>query len=189
MVFQGTVREPHLCNVFWGECICADNCCGFEVVIYANGCNAFRCFPRNLANDAAQIRVSKCQPSAHAWGSATRVTFDSGKEDIMIISTVDLFASLAKLPSIEFDNKFVMATTAYKRATKTTQKTNTFLRTRRCYSTTDWVMLHNSHMLLFIKDSASNLNFQSASELKHRRRPKEVVATNRTLNKKCIVTL
>ena len=42
IVFQGTAWGPPLWNVCFGDCICAITCCGFEAVIYADGCNSFR---------------------------------------------------------------------------------------------------------------------------------------------------
>ena len=44
MVFQGTVWGPSLWNAFFGDCVCAISRCGFEAVIYADDCNAFRRF-------------------------------------------------------------------------------------------------------------------------------------------------
>ena len=33
MVFQGTVLGPTLWNAFFGDCVCAIHCCGFDIVI------------------------------------------------------------------------------------------------------------------------------------------------------------
>ena len=52
IVFQGTVWGPFLWNVHFGDCICNITRCVFEVFVYADDCNAFRCFHRHVANDA-----------------------------------------------------------------------------------------------------------------------------------------
>ena len=166
MVFQGTVWGPPLWNAFFGDCICAISCCGFEAVIYADDCNAFRCFPRNLANAVVQEHLSECQASVHAWGRANRVLFDAGKEETMIISTVDPTGGPVKLLGIEFDNKLVMATAVHKCATKAAWKTKALLRTHRFYSTVDLMMLYKSHVLSFIEYRTPGVHFASASVLK-----------------------
>ena len=89
MVFQGTVWGPPLWNPFFGDSVCAIESCGFEVVIYADDCNAFKTFPRIRSNDAILNELRKCQRSLHKWGRANNVTFDAGKEEFMIISTVE----------------------------------------------------------------------------------------------------
>ena len=166
MVFQGTVWGPPLWNAFFGDCICAISCCGFEAVMYADDCNAFRCFPRNLANAVVQEHLSECQASVHAWGRANRVLFDAGKEETMIVSTVDPTGGPVKLLGIEFDNKLVMATAVHKCATKAAWKTKALLRTHRFYSTVDLMMLYKSHVLSFIEYRTPGVHFESASVLK-----------------------
>ena len=52
IAYQGTVWGPPLWNVFFGDCVCSISCCGFDVVVYADACNAFPCFLRQIANDA-----------------------------------------------------------------------------------------------------------------------------------------
>ena len=60
----------------------------------------------------------------HAWGCANRVTFDVGKEEIMIISTVSAFGGPVKLLGIEFGNKLIMDTAAHKRTLLQLSKPN-----------------------------------------------------------------
>lgn len=47
MVFQGTVWGPQLWNAFFGDCVVAIRGCSFDVVIYADDCNAFKAYPRS----------------------------------------------------------------------------------------------------------------------------------------------
>ena len=88
--------------------VCAIQGCGFEAVIFADDCNAFRCFPRSVPNHDIQDALSVCQRALHLWGHANRVTFDPGKEDTMVVSTNDGEGGPAKLLGIEFDNKLLM---------------------------------------------------------------------------------
>ncbi len=165
MVFQGTVWGPSLWNAFFGDCVCAISVCGFEAVIYADDCNAFRVFPRHTPNSSIHESLAECQESLHQWGRANRVTFDAGKEETMVISTVDACGGPTKLLGIEFDNKLVMATASHKCATKAALKTRSLLRSRRYYNTVDLVMLYKSHVLSFIEYRTPGLHFVSTSVL------------------------
>ena len=128
MVFQGTVWGPSLWNAFFGDCVCAISRCGFEAVIYADDCNAFRLFPRHVSNDSVQDSLLECQASLHAWGRANRITCDAGKEETMIISTVSAYGGPVKLLGIEFVNKLIMNTAAHKCATSAAFKIISLLR-------------------------------------------------------------
>ena len=108
--------------------------CGFDVVIYADDCNAFRTYPRSVSNDCIIEEIRECQLSLHRWGRAHRVTFDAGKEDSMIISTTDGLGGPAKLLGIEFDCKLSMALAVHKCSRKDAWKTKSLLRARRFYS-------------------------------------------------------
>ena len=80
MAFQGTVWGPTLWNAFFRDCVCAIDGCGFEAVIYADDCNAFRVFSRNMSNNDGYDSLLNCQTSLHAWGHANRVVFDAGRK-------------------------------------------------------------------------------------------------------------
>ena len=165
MVFQGTVWGPTLWNAFFGDCVCAIVGCGFEAVIYADDCNAFKLFSRNMSNNDVHDALLNCQTSLHAWGHANRVVFDAGKEESMIISTTDAAGGPVKLLGIEFDNKLVMAMAAHKCATSAALKTRALLRAQRYYSTTDMLMLYKSHVLSFIEYRTPGLHFASTCHL------------------------
>ena len=165
MVFQGTVWGPILWNVYFGDCVCAISCCGFEAVIYADDCNAFKCYPRSMSNAAIMESLMECQASLHSWGRANRVIFDAGKEETMVISTVGGAGGPVKLLGIEFDNKLTMSTATHKCATSAALKAKALLRARRFYSTADLVMLYKSHILSFIEYRTAGIHFASTSVL------------------------
>ena len=166
MVFQGTVWRPTLWNVYFGDCVCAISCCGFEAVIYADDCNAFRAFSRQISNDEVIEALMECQASLHSWGRANRVIFDAGKEETMVVSTVGGTGGPVKLLGIEFDNKLIMSTAAHKCATSAALRTKALLRSRRYYSTVDLVMLYKSHVLSFIEYRTAGIHFASTSVLR-----------------------
>ena len=165
MVYQGTVWGPPLWNVHFGDCICSITCCGFEAVVYADDCNAFRRFHRHVANNVVLEQLLECQASLHAWGRANRVIFDAGKEDTMIVSTVDPLGGPIMLLGINFDNKLIMANAVHKCATTAAWKTRALLRTRRFYSTLDLVMMYKSHVLSYIEYRTPGIHFACTSVL------------------------
>ena len=165
MVYQGTVWGPPLWNTFFGDCICSISCCGFEAVVYADDCNAFRSFHRQTANDTILEQLAECQASLHAWGRANRVVFDAGKEETMIVATVNPLGGPVKLLGINFDNKLIMANAVHKCATAAAWRTKALLRTRRFYSTLELVLLYKSHVLSYIEYRTPGIHFASTSVL------------------------
>ena len=165
MVYQGTVWGPSLWNVFFADCVCAIRIDGFEAIVYADDCNAFKRYPRNLSNALILEDLGQCQQHLHAWGRANSVTFDAGKEETMIISNVDACGGPAKLLGVEFDCKLLMATAVHKCARKAAWKTKALLRSRRFYSVVDLVMLFKSHVLSFIEYRTPGVHFASSSVL------------------------
>ncbi len=165
MVFQGTVWGPCLWNIFFSDCICALTVGGFEAIIYADDCNAFRRYAKQCPNETVFDDLAECQQNLHAWGRANSVTFDAGKEEKLILSTTDGVGGPAKLLGVEFDNKLVMGTAAHKCARKAAFKSKALIRCRRFYSTNDLIALYKSHVLSFIEYRTPGLHFASSSIL------------------------
>ena len=151
MVFQGTVWGPPLWNTYFGDCICAIQGCGFEVVIFADDCNAFKVYPRSCRSSVIFEDLRECQRALHRWGQANAVTFDAGKEDFLVLCGVEPSGGPAKLLGIEFDNRLRMAIAVHNCAAKASWKTKTLLRSWRFFSTTDLIMMFKSHVLSFIE--------------------------------------
>ncbi len=165
MVFQGTVWGSQLWNAFFGDCVVAIRGCSFDVVIYADDCNAFRRYARYVANLHIENDMRHCQRQLHAWGRANRVIFDAGKEQTMIISTTEPSGGPAKVLGIEFDNRLVMSVASHKCATKAAWKTRSLLRVRRYYSINDLVLLCKSHVLSYIEYRTPGVHFACTSVL------------------------
>lgn len=165
MVYQGTVWGPALWNAYFGDCVCAVHNCGFQVVIFADDCNAYKAYARTRSNDSILDNMRECQCALHRWGDANAVTFDAGKEDFMIISNVEPFGGPIKLLGVEFDAKLLMNVAVHKCAVKVSWKLKALLRVRRFYSITDLVMLYKSHILSLIEYRTPGVHFASSSVL------------------------
>jgi hypothetical protein len=151
MVFQVTVWGPPLWNTYFGECVCAIRSCGFEVVIYADDCNASKVYPRARSTNSIMEDLHGCQQALHSWGRANAVTFDAGKEQFLVLCGVEPSGAPAKLLRIEFDNRLGMASAVHRCAANASLKTKSLMRTRRFYNTIDLVMMFKSHVLSFIE--------------------------------------
>ena len=166
MVFQGTVWGSTLWNAFFGDCVCAIHDCDFEVVIYADDCNAFRGFPLCMSNGAILDELHEVQCRLHTWGRANRVIFDAGKEQMMIISTVNPLGGPAKILGVDFDNRLVMGVAVHKCATKASWKCKSLLRVQRFYGIVDMVLLFKAHVLSYIEYRTAGVHFASSSVLR-----------------------
>lgn len=60
MVFQGTVWGPSLWNVFFGDSTMAIRSCGFDVVVYADDCNAFKEYHKSISNAPILGDIREC---------------------------------------------------------------------------------------------------------------------------------
>ena len=165
MVYAGTVWGPSLWNSFFGDCVCAIKCCGFEVVIYADDCNAFKSYARNCSTQCIIDDLHECQQSLHRWGRANAVTFDAGKEETMIVATIDSCDGPIKLLGIDFDNKLAMHKAVHKCAIQASLKSRSLLRCRRFYNTADMIMLYKSHILSYIEYRTAGIHFACTSVL------------------------
>ena len=68
MVYQGTVFEPPLWNVFYEDARLAINEWLFTEVMYADDLNAYREFAMNTPTDVVLKSMDCCQNELHAWG-------------------------------------------------------------------------------------------------------------------------
>ena len=165
IVFQGTVWGPQLWNAFFGDCVVAIRGCSFDVVIYADDCNAFKPYPRSTSDALIMDDLRECQQQLHKWGRANRVTFDAGKEETMIVSTTSVCGGPAKILGIEFDSKLVMGTASHNCAAKAAWKIRSLLRIHRFYSVNDLILLYKAHVLSYIEYRTPGLHFASTSVL------------------------
>ncbi len=165
MVFQGTVWGSCLWNAFFSDCFVVLSCDGFEAIIYADDCNAYKRYPRQRSNASILEDLEEVQRNLHGWGRANSVTFDAGKEETMIAASVGGQGGPVKLLGVEYDNKLVMATAVHKCSRKAAFKTKTLLRTRRFYSVHDLILLFKSHILSFLEYRTPGIHYASTSVL------------------------
>ena len=78
------------------------------------------------------------------------MSFDAGKENNMIISTVDPLGGPIKALDINFDNKLFITNAVHKCATTTARNTRYPFNTRSFYFTVELMMIYKSHVMSYI---------------------------------------
>ena len=53
--------------------------------MFADDLNVFQRFSKSTPLDECKEAMAKCKESVHKWGEMNRVTFDAGKEHVIII--------------------------------------------------------------------------------------------------------
>ena len=151
MVFQGTVWGPALWNCFFEDARFAINAEGFDEVVFADDCNAFKAYSRQVSNDIILEDLRDCQASLHRWGLANQACFDPAKESFSIISTTDAHGEPSRILGIDFDAKLQMGSAIHACAVEASWKLRTIVRTRRFYTDAELVLFFKSHILSFIE--------------------------------------
>jgi hypothetical protein len=87
-VFQGTVLGPPLWNLFFADVILPAESTGGDGKIFADDLNVFKEF--DIATPSAEMlrSMAVCRERVHKWGRTNRVSFDAGKEHIVVIHPI-----------------------------------------------------------------------------------------------------
>ena len=84
-IFQGTVLEPALWNVFFADVAITAGITGGNEAMFADDLNVFQLFDRKMPTDNILDKLSKCREKVHGWGRTNRLKFDAKKEHLAII--------------------------------------------------------------------------------------------------------
>ena len=101
-------RPLRLWNTFFRDAasVLRKNRC--QEVVFADDLNVFQKFDRGVENSKSQDAMACCRSKAHQWGKVNRVTFDAGKEHIIVIHPVQGEGDPFKLLGCLVDCKLVM---------------------------------------------------------------------------------
>ena len=84
-VFQGTVLGPCLWNTFFADVSVSAKSTGGKEAMFADDLNVFQEFDRLVPLPTVVSTLEVCRKRVHAWGRTNRVTFDPGKEHLVIM--------------------------------------------------------------------------------------------------------
>ena len=134
-LFQGTVLGPPLWNSFFADIAIPASSSGGKSSIFADDLNVFQKFDRTVENSKCRDVMAACRCKVHQWGKVNRVTFDAGKEHIIVIHPVQGEGDPFKLLGSLVDCKLVMKQAVEKMMSQirpTVSYTHLTLPTNRC---------------------------------------------------------
>ena len=109
-IYQGTVLGPPFWNIFF-----RDVCNTAEVhdnsiysAKFADDLNIFKEFDRSETSNSVFEALVNTQQKIHHWGAENRITFDTTKEHMVIISQSQASGDPFKLLGARFDPKLLM---------------------------------------------------------------------------------
>ena len=113
MVFQGTVWGPMLWNIFYADAAVAIRSKDFTEIVFADDLNAFKRYEAKETNEVILGEMKMCQEELLAWGRASQVMFDAGKESRHILSRTQAYGDPFVLLGVCFDCKLLMSDSVY----------------------------------------------------------------------------
>lgn len=109
MIFQGSVLGPALWNIFYASSARPVQQMGFTESIFADDLNCFKNYSRAIGKDYVLHQIQGCQEEVHQWGRANKVTFDPGKEHLLILDPQHPHGEFFDILGVHFDTKLVMS--------------------------------------------------------------------------------
>ena len=150
-VYQGTVWGPPLWNRFFESARHSINAQGFTESVFADDLNCFRAFEAGVADSDILQELQRCQSSLHFWGHTMRVSFDSSKEGLYILSPRRPLGSSFRILGVTFDTKLTMDACLHEIAGQAHNQVSILLRTRRFHSVADLLRLYKSYVLSYLE--------------------------------------
>ena len=113
--------------------------------MFADDLNVFQKFATEVEN--AKIRtMEKCREKVHKWGRINRVSFDAGKEHIVILHPIHGEGDPFKLLGCLVDCKLVMQQAVERILSQARPKIKAILRTRQFYNSKELVNQFKIHI-------------------------------------------
>ena len=151
MLYPGTVLGPTLWNVFFKDVKTAAESTGGTESKFADDLSVWKTYPAATSNAEVLADLKRCQQQVHEWGTANRVSFDSGKEELLVLHHLQGEGEDFRLLGPVFDAKLQMHTAVQKAAGKARAKLHAVLKTRRYYTTEDLVLQYKTHVLCLLE--------------------------------------
>ena len=163
-VFQGTVFGPPLWNAFFADVASAARTSGGKEAMFADDLNMFQEFARLAPLDDVMAKLTVCKENVHAWGRANRVTFDAGKEHLIVLHPSESHGETFKLLGCMVDPDLRMHSAIDQLLGKIRPKSTAILRTRAYYSTPDLISQYKTHIWSLVEGNCGAY-FHAATNL------------------------
>ena len=145
-VFQGTVLGPPLWNTFFNDVTNVAIEFGAKPAAFADDLNIFKEFDKDHDNGAVKDSMETCRRRVHSWGRCNRVSFDAGKEHLVILHPLSGEGETFRLLGCMVDVKLIMDKAIEKILSQVKPKVQAILRTRAHYATRDLIGQFKTHI-------------------------------------------
>jgi len=163
-VFQGTVLGPCLWNTFFADVSVPARSSGGKEAMFADDLNVFQLFDRLAPLEDCMSKLTECRRHVHQWGRANRVSFDTGKEHLVILHPDEYHGDPFKFSGLMIDLDLRMHTCIDQLLSKIRPKCTAILRTRAYYSVTELIGQYKTHVWSLV-EMYSGAYFHAASTL------------------------
>ena len=163
-VFQGTVLGPPLWNTFFSDVALPARTNGGHEAMFADDLNVFQRFSKSTPLEECKEAMAKCKESVHKWGEMNRVTFDAGKEHVIIIHPTLSHGDTFKLLGCPMDVDLRMHSAVEQVLSKIRPKVTAILRTRQYYSMENLILQFKTQIWGLIEANMGGY-FHAASSL------------------------
>ena len=113
---------------------------------FADDLNVFKLFDRLAPLEEVLEELADCSSRVHRWGRRNRVSFDPGKEHLVVIHPNEFHGEPFKLLGLMIDLDLRMHTEIDQLLSKIRPKSTAILRTRGYYSDAELLNQYKTHV-------------------------------------------
>ena len=163
-VFQGTVLGPPLWNSFFADVASPARSSGGREAMFADDLNMFQEFLRLAPLAEVLEKLTGCKKRVHEWGKANRVTFDAGKEHLIVLHPTEFHGESFKLLGCMIDPDLRMHSAIDQVLGRIRPKSTAILRTRAYYDVPNLIQQYKTHIWGLVEGNCGAY-FHTASSL------------------------
>ena len=145
-VYQGTVLGPCLWNTFFADVSVPAKSTGGKEAMFADDLNVFQEFDRLVPLPTVVSTLETCRTRVHSWGRTNRVTFDPGKEHLVVMHPSLGHGAAFRLLGCTMDTDLRMHSAIEDLMSKIRPKITAILRTRAYYKVPDLIGQFKTHI-------------------------------------------
>ena len=132
---------------------------------FADDLNVFKEFDRQAPLEQVVGDLETCRKRTHKWGVANRVTFDAGKEHLIILHPSEHHGEMFKLLGCPMDTDLRMHSAIEQLLSKIRPKITAILRTRAYYNVSSLISQFKTHIWGLIEAHSGGMFHTAASLL------------------------
>ena len=138
--------DPPLWNSFFADVASPARSIERKEAMFDDDLNVFQEFDRQTPLPEIMSKLVRCRQRVHEWGAANRVTFDAGKEHLVVLHPSESHGDTFKLLGCMVDPDLRMHTAIEQLLSKIRSESTAILRIRAYYSTPELVKQYKTHV-------------------------------------------